>query len=180
MATQILMPALSPTMEEGTLAKWLVKEGQAVKSGDILAEIETDKATMEFEAVDEGIISKLLIAEGTAGVKVPGGCSGPRRSNRPRPGRRETHRRPRLCLTARPSHRRREAVGPDRRHRLGPARPHRQGRCRGQTRRTRRRFDPGPHRRARPGVRARSPCRNGDAHRHVGRNGQEDLRRPRL
>ena len=70
MATQILMPALSPTMEEGTLAKWLVKEGQAVKSGDILAEIETDKATMEFEAVDEGIISKLLIAEGTAGVKV--------------------------------------------------------------------------------------------------------------
>jgi pyruvate dehydrogenase E1 component beta subunit len=64
------MPALSPTMEEGTLAKWLVKEGDTVKSGQILAEIETDKATMEFEAVDEGVIGKLLIAEGTAGVKV--------------------------------------------------------------------------------------------------------------
>ncbi|MCV2447533.1 pyruvate dehydrogenase complex E1 component subunit beta [Paracoccus sp. DMF] len=70
MATEILMPALSPTMEEGTLAKWLVKEGDTVKSGDILAEIETDKATMEFEAVDEGIVGKLLIAEGTQGVKV--------------------------------------------------------------------------------------------------------------
>ena len=70
MATEILMPALSPTMEEGTLAKWLVKEGDAVKSGQILAEIETDKATMEFEAVDEGIVGKLLVAEGTAGVKV--------------------------------------------------------------------------------------------------------------
>ncbi|WP_050527409.1 pyruvate dehydrogenase complex E1 component subunit beta [Pseudorhodobacter aquimaris] len=70
MATQILMPALSPTMEEGTLAKWLVKEGDTVKSGDIMAEIETDKATMEFEAVDEGIVGKLLVAEGTAGVKV--------------------------------------------------------------------------------------------------------------
>ena len=70
MATEILMPALSPTMEEGTLAKWLVKEGDTVKSGDILAEIETDKATMEFEAVDEGTIGKILIAEGTAGVKV--------------------------------------------------------------------------------------------------------------
>jgi pyruvate dehydrogenase E2 component (dihydrolipoamide acetyltransferase) len=70
MATEILMPALSPTMEEGTLAKWLVKEGDVVRSGQILAEIETDKATMEFEAVDEGIIGKLLVAEGTAGVKV--------------------------------------------------------------------------------------------------------------
>ena len=70
MATKILMPALSPTMEEGTLAKWMVKEGDTVKSGDILAEIETDKATMEFEAVDEGIIGKILIAEGTEGVKV--------------------------------------------------------------------------------------------------------------
>jgi pyruvate dehydrogenase E2 component (dihydrolipoamide acetyltransferase) len=70
MATQILMPALSPTMEEGTLAKWLVKEGDTVKSGDIMAEIETDKATMEFEAVDEGIMGKILVAEGTAGVKV--------------------------------------------------------------------------------------------------------------
>ena len=70
MATEILMPALSPTMEEGTLAKWLVKEGDTVSSGDIIAEIETDKATMEFEAVDEGVIGKILIAEGTADVKV--------------------------------------------------------------------------------------------------------------
>ena len=70
MATEILMPALSPTMEEGTLAKWLVKEGDTVKAGDIIAEIETDKATMEFEAVDEGVIGKILIAEGTEGVKV--------------------------------------------------------------------------------------------------------------
>jgi pyruvate dehydrogenase E1 component beta subunit len=68
--TQILMPALSPTMEEGKLAKWHVKEGDAVKAGDILAEIETDKATMEFEAIDAGRISKLLVAEGAEGVKV--------------------------------------------------------------------------------------------------------------
>ncbi len=70
MATEILMPALSPTMEEGTLSKWLVKEGDSVTSGQIIAEIETDKATMEFEAVDEGTVGKLLVAEGTAGVKV--------------------------------------------------------------------------------------------------------------
>ena len=70
MTTQILMPALSPTMEEGKLAKWHVKEGDTVKSGDILAEIETDKATMEFEAVDEGKIGKILVAEGTEGIKV--------------------------------------------------------------------------------------------------------------
>ncbi len=70
MATEILMPALSPTMEEGTLAKWLVKEGDTVSSGDIMAEIETDKATMEFEAVDEGIVGKILVAEGTEAVKV--------------------------------------------------------------------------------------------------------------
>ena len=70
MATNILMPALSPTMEEGKLAKWLVKEGDTVKSGTILAEIETDKATMEFEAVDEGVIGQILVAEGTEGVKV--------------------------------------------------------------------------------------------------------------
>ena len=70
MATEILMPALSPTMEEGTLAKWMVKEGDTVKSGDILAEIETDKATMEFEAVDEGVIGKILIApEHTCSLK---------------------------------------------------------------------------------------------------------------
>jgi pyruvate dehydrogenase E2 component (dihydrolipoamide acetyltransferase) len=70
MPTEILMPALSPTMEEGTLAKWLVKEGDTVSSGDLLAEIETDKATMEFEAVDEGTIGKILVAEGTEGVAV--------------------------------------------------------------------------------------------------------------
>ncbi|WP_304951026.1 biotin/lipoyl-containing protein, partial [Sulfitobacter sp.] len=70
MAIEILMPALSPTMEEGTLAKWLVKEGDTVSSGDIMAEIETDKATMEFEAVDEGTIGKILIDAGTEGVKV--------------------------------------------------------------------------------------------------------------
>ena len=70
MPTEILMPALSPTMEEGTLAKWHVKEGDTVSSGDIMAEIETDKATMEFEAVDEGTIGKIIVAEGTEGVKV--------------------------------------------------------------------------------------------------------------
>ena len=70
MPTEILMPALSPTMEEGTLAKWLVKEGDTVSSGDLIAEIETDKATMEFEAVDEGVMGKILIAEGSEGVKV--------------------------------------------------------------------------------------------------------------
>ena len=70
MPIELKMPALSPTMEEGTLAKWLVKEGDSVASGDILAEIETDKATMEFEAVDEGTIAKILVPEGTDGVKV--------------------------------------------------------------------------------------------------------------
>ncbi|MFV2053039.1 pyruvate dehydrogenase complex dihydrolipoamide acetyltransferase [Aliiroseovarius sp. YM-037] len=70
MPTEILMPALSPTMEEGTLAKWLVKEGDEVSSGDLLAEIETDKATMEFEAVDEGVVGKLLVTEGSSGVAV--------------------------------------------------------------------------------------------------------------
>jgi len=70
MPTEVLMPALSPTMEEGKLAKWLVKEGQEVRAGDVIAEIETDKATMEVEAVDEGKVGKLLVAEGTEGVKV--------------------------------------------------------------------------------------------------------------
>ncbi|OYX50680.1 MAG: pyruvate dehydrogenase complex dihydrolipoamide acetyltransferase [Sphingomonas sp. 32-66-10] len=70
MSIEIKMPALSPTMEEGTLAKWLVKEGDTVKAGDLMAEIETDKATMEFEAVDEGVIAEIVIAEGTDGVKV--------------------------------------------------------------------------------------------------------------
>ena len=68
--TDILMPALSPTMEEGVLAKWHVKVGEVVKAGDVIAEIETDKATMEVEAVDEGEITDILVAEGTEGVKV--------------------------------------------------------------------------------------------------------------
>ncbi len=70
MPTNILMPALSPTMEQGKLAKWLKKEGDKIKSGDILAEIETDKATMEVEAVDEGVLAKILIADGTENVAV--------------------------------------------------------------------------------------------------------------
>src|SRR3954462_12001086 len=70
MPTPVLMPALSPTMEKGNLAKWLKKEGEAVKSGDVIAEIETDKATMEVEAVDEGTLGKILIPEGTADVAV--------------------------------------------------------------------------------------------------------------
>src|SRR5690606_30540732 len=70
MPIDILMPALSPTMTEGKLAKWLVKEGDTVKAGDVMAEIETDKATMEFEAVGEGRIGKILVAEGTEGVAV--------------------------------------------------------------------------------------------------------------
>ena len=70
MPTNILMPALSPTMEKGNLAKWLKKEGDTVKSGDILAEIETDKATMEYEAVDEGTIAKIVVPEGTQDVAV--------------------------------------------------------------------------------------------------------------
>ena len=70
MATNILMPALSPTMTEGTLSRWLKKEGEAVKAGDVIAEIETDKATMEVEAVDEGVLGKILVGDGTEGVKV--------------------------------------------------------------------------------------------------------------
>ncbi|PPR17886.1 MAG: Dihydrolipoyllysine-residue succinyltransferase component of 2-oxoglutarate dehydrogenase complex, partial [Alphaproteobacteria bacterium MarineAlpha10_Bin3] len=70
MATQILMPALSPTMTEGTLAKWLKAEGDAVSAGDVIAEIETDKATMEIEAIDEGVLGKHLVAEGAQGVAV--------------------------------------------------------------------------------------------------------------
>src|SRR5690242_9428752 len=70
MPTQVLMPALSPTMEKGNLAKWLKKEGDTVKSGDVIAEIETDKATMEVEAADEGTLGKILVAEGTADVAV--------------------------------------------------------------------------------------------------------------
>src|SRR6188472_4164235 len=70
MPIQVLMPALSPTMEKGNLAKWLKKEGEAVKSGDVIAEIETDKATMEVEAVDEGTLTRILVPEGTEGVSV--------------------------------------------------------------------------------------------------------------
>src|SRR5579862_691607 len=70
MPTEVLMPALSPTMEKGNLAKWLKKEGDSVKSGDVIAEIETDKATMEVEAVDEGTLGKILVPEGTADVAV--------------------------------------------------------------------------------------------------------------
>ena len=70
MATNILMPALSPTMTEGTLSRWLKKEGDAIKAGDVIAEIETDKATMEVEAVDEGVLGKILVGDGTANVKV--------------------------------------------------------------------------------------------------------------
>src|SRR5215212_4816943 len=70
MPVQVLMPALSPTMEEGKLAKWVAKEGDQVKAGDVIAEIETDKATMEVEAIDEGRLGKILVGEGTEGVKV--------------------------------------------------------------------------------------------------------------
>ena len=70
MSIDVLMPALSPTMEEGTLAKWHVKKGDTVASGDVIAEIETDKATMEVEAVDEGVVEEILIPEGSEGVKV--------------------------------------------------------------------------------------------------------------
>ncbi|MGU3315489.1 pyruvate dehydrogenase complex dihydrolipoamide acetyltransferase [Sphingomonas sp. M6A6_1c] len=107
MSIEIKMPALSPTMEEGTLAKWLVKEGDSVKSGDIMAEIETDKATMEFEAVDEGVIAKILIAEGTDNVKVgaviailaeegedASSVSAPTKSDTPAPAAKESESRP--------------------------------------------------------------------------------------
>src|SRR3954452_9978310 len=70
MATNILMPALSPTMTEGTLARWLKKEGETIKAGDVIAEIETDKATMEVEAVDPGVLGRILVQDGTEGVKV--------------------------------------------------------------------------------------------------------------
>ncbi|TXN02024.1 biotin/lipoyl-binding protein, partial [Methylobacterium sp. WL122] len=70
MPVNVLMPALSPTMEEGKLSKWLKKEGDAIKSGDVLAEIETDKATMEVEAIDEGVLARIVVPEGTADVPV--------------------------------------------------------------------------------------------------------------
>ena len=70
MATEILMPALSPTMEEGKLARWLIKEGDSIAAGDVIAEIETDKATMEIEAIEDGSLAKILVSEGEEGVKV--------------------------------------------------------------------------------------------------------------
>src|SRR2546421_470812 len=80
MPIQVLMPALSPTMEKGNLAKWLKKEGESIKSGDVIAEIETDKATMEVEATDEGTLGKILIPEGTADVAVRRSSSWAKRS----------------------------------------------------------------------------------------------------
>ena len=105
MSIDILMPALSPTMEEGTLAKWHVKKGDTVKSGDVIAEIETDKATMEVEAVDEGVVEEILVPEGTEGVKVnapiaklsgddAGASSGARAESRGAPEGRRPKRRP--------------------------------------------------------------------------------------
>ena len=82
MPTNILMPALSPTMEKGNLAKWLKKEGDKVKSGDVIAEIETDKATMEYEAVDEGTLAKIVVPEGTQDVAGQCGDRGARRRRR--------------------------------------------------------------------------------------------------
>src|SRR5579883_1031975 len=115
MATNILMPALSPTMTEGTLARWLKKEGEPVKAGDVIAEIETDKATMEVEAVDEGVLGKILVGDGTEGVKVndpiavlvapgekvPDGAPHPR-PRRSRPPPRPRRRKPRRRLHRRP------------------------------------------------------------------------------
>ncbi len=120
------MPALSPTMEEGTLAKWLVKEGDAVTSGQILAEIETDKATMEFEAVDEGTVGKILVAEGTEGVKVNTPIAvllgrgrrapAPRPPPQPPPRRRRPgarSRRPACCRRSQPRRRQPSMPSPD-------------------------------------------------------------------
>ena len=122
---------LSPTMEEGTLAKWLVKEGDTVQSGDILAEIETDKATMEFEAVDEGTIVQILVAEGTDGVKVGAVIAilaDDRRGCVRRAAARRRGSRPRSMLTHRPQSREEEAMEPMRRRRC----PRRRGRRSGQ------------------------------------------------
>src|SRR5438034_6110800 len=112
MPTEILMPALSPTMERGNLAKWLKKEGDAVKSGDVIAEIETDKATMEVEAVDEGTLGKILVPEGTNDVAVNTPIAmiladGEDASALKTEANQQTHRRPRS-----PLHRRRSSVPP--------------------------------------------------------------------
>ena len=86
MPVNILMPALSPTMEKGNLAKWLKKEGDKVKSGDVIAEIETDKATMEYEAIDEGVLAKIVVPEGTQDVPVNAADRGDRVGGRGRQG----------------------------------------------------------------------------------------------
>ena len=122
MATNILMPALSPTMTEGTLSRWLKKEGENVRAGDVIAEIETDKATMEVEAVDEGVLGKILVADGTEGVKVnepiailvDQGEAVPRRRRR---------RSPRLLRRSRRQRRRNRHRGPRRRAATGTTRP---------------------------------------------------------
>ena len=116
MPTNILMPALSPTMEKGNLAKWLKKEGDAIKSGDVIAEIETDKATMEVEAVDEGTLAKIVVPDGTADVPVNdviGRDRGRGRGRRGRGGRRRQAAAPRRRGTGAASHRPASAASPD-------------------------------------------------------------------
>ena len=170
MPIELKMPALSPTMEEGTLAKWLVKEGDEVKSGDILAEIETDKATMEFEAVDEGKIAKILVPEGSEGVKVGAPIAilageGEDASKRPLLLRRRTPQRlllPRLLPRPGPTKRRK-------RLRL---------RRRSKLRRAPQRSGCAAPRRGRPhqGLAARPPPRAGAEHRSVHAPGQRSRR----
>ena len=131
MPTNILMPALSPTMEKGNLAKWLKKEGDTVKSGDILAEIETDKATMEVEAVDEGMLAKIVVPEGTADVAGQRGDRRDRRRGRGRQvglGRRRAGRSqaaPRRSPNRPPKHRSPAAEAPHAGRRADPATPRR-------------------------------------------------------
>ena len=163
MATNILMPALSPTMTEGTLARWLKKEGEAIKAGDVIAEIETDKATMEVEAVDEGVLGKILVADGTEGVAVNAPIAILIEQGEPVPatatgaavsaptatpsapgaggqgsrtgagGRSRTHRRPRDRVAVGQAHGAAGRRRPVEAHRQRPERPYRQGRCRGGT-----------------------------------------------
>jgi pyruvate dehydrogenase E2 component (dihydrolipoamide acetyltransferase) len=194
-------------MEEGTLAKWLVKEGDTVKSGQIIAEIETDKATMEFEAVDEGVIGKILVAEGTEGVKVntpiavlveegesadaapprrqgrrpgPGGCrcSGPGRRAAPAPAA-APRRRAGLCLAAGPADRGGKGAGPERRSRA-PARMAASSRPMSKGAKPAAPRPPLRPRPLRPPPGRQRPAPACHAHRSVDRNGAEDVRRPRL
>ena len=155
MPIEIKMPALSPTMEEGTLAKWLVKAGDTVKSGDLMAEIETDKATMEFEAVDEGVIAEIVVPEGTDGVKVGAVIAilageGEDASAAPRPRPRQ---RPKPRSRPRPRRRSEAAASADAPAPAAalPQRPH-------------------PQRvgRSRQGEPARAPHRRGEGHRYFG------------